>query len=92
VKLVAVVLLLVMVYFVALELVPWERLLSVPNLSRNMDTETYVKQQGTPMIEPYAAKDYTQWYQDTTSEVLSVGMEKLYANPLDLAARDPELF
>jgi len=44
------------------------------------------------MIEPYAAKDYTQWYQDTTSEVLSVGMEKLYANPLDLAARDPELF
>ena len=85
-------LLLVVVYAVALELVPWTAVVAVPNLSRNMDTETYVKQQGTPMIEPYAAKDCTQWYQDTTSEVLSVGMEKLYANPLDLAARDPELF
>ena len=33
-KLAAVVLLLVVVYAVALELVPWERLLSVPNLDK----------------------------------------------------------
>lgn len=58
------------------------------------------------MIELYAAKDYSKWYRirpnaalpngllygDTASEVLSVGMEVLYENPLHLAANDPALF
>lgn len=58
---------------------------------RGMDTEMYYEQGGTPMIEPYAAKTYPTW-NGTVSEVLSQAMQLLYENPLDLAARDPELF
>lgn len=63
--------------------------------SSNMNGEPYREQVNTPFIEPYAAKDYTRWYGSNDrveSEVLAVGMEQLYENPLDLAARDPELF
>ena len=63
--------------------------------SSNMNGEPYREQVNTPFIEPYAAKDYTKWYGSNDrveSEVLAVGMEQLYENPLDLAARDPELF
>ena len=54
--------------------------------------EQYRVQTGTPMITPYAARDYSSSFGDTASEVLSQGMELLYANPLHLAANDPALF
>lgn len=63
--------------------------------SADMVGEKYRLQRNTPFIDPYAAKDYTKWYgtnDKVESEVLSVAMERLFENPLDLAARDPELF
>ena len=73
-----------------------------------MNSELYrVHKAGTtPMIDLYAAKDYSELYRhgssvqhpfgvkygDTASEVLSVGMELLYENPAHLAANDPALF
>ena len=47
---------------------------------------------GTEFYHPYTSRDYTRWYGVRASEVLTMGMEGLFNNPLHLAANDPELF
>jgi hypothetical protein len=43
-------------------------------------------------VDPYVGKKYTQFERTYATEVLSMGMEEMYADPVAFAKRDPDHF
>jgi hypothetical protein len=50
------------------------------------DTHEYTKTDN--FIDPYMGK----WYEDGTTEILSMGLEYMYRNPSELLLKDPDMF